>query len=184
MLVIINGVPSAGKTSAAKEFIRIFDEKLFLYESYDNALLMLPPRHFSINPNDGFYIKNYEKGGHQIVKGELGERFLWQSINAVGGWLKDGWNVVFDVVEQDREKLLFMKKNFAAFAPVVSFYFYAKPEVIKKRQQGRDDRPADSTLFFTEEMKGVEDLHDFKLDVSEMSPSNIANFMRNRVLGG
>jgi len=181
MLIIINGAPSAGKTSAAKEFIRIFDKKLFLYASYDDLLLMLPRRYFSTYPNDGFYVKNYDKGGHQIIKGDLGEKFLMQSIKMIGSWLESGWNVVFDIVEQDEEKLLYMKNSFLKFGPVKSFYLYAKPDVIKKRQDERNDRAFDSTLFFVEKTKAVEELHDFKLDTSEMNPANIAYFINNRL---
>ena len=58
MLIIVNGTPSSGKTSASREFIEIIDD-LFVYASYDNFKEMLPQKYSSINPSDGFYVKKY-----------------------------------------------------------------------------------------------------------------------------
>ena len=180
MLIIVNGTPSSGKTSASREFIEIIDD-LFVYASYDNFKEMLPQKYSSINPSDGFYVKKYSSGGHQIIIGKIGNKFLLQSIKAVESLLLDNWNVIFDIVESDQEILFHMLNKFKKICSVKSFYLYANHQEIKNRQNSRDDRDIDTTQYFIDKMKDIEKLHDFSLDTSKMNPSNIAYYIKNRI---
>mgnify|MGYP000451088703 CR=1 FL=1 len=180
MLIIINGCPSSGKTSASKEFIETSDD-LFLYQSYDSFMETLPSKYFSTSPNEGFYAKEYCAGGYQIIRGEIGNKIFLQSVGHIKSLLLEGFNVVFDIVESDKEILSNMIDDFSKICPIKSFYLYADNQVISNRQRSRSDREIDLTKFFIDQMKDIGQCHDFSVDTSKMDPLNISYFIKNRI---
>lgn len=172
MVIVLNGVGSAGKSSTAKA-LQAIARAPFLHVQMDAFLEMLPARMFG-HP-DGYIFETYDDGGYPSVaihSGPVLERVLKGMRRAVAAMAREGSSVVVDEVmfgggeaEDYREALRGVDLRFVGLT--------APLEVLEARERARGDRHIGLARWQFERVhQGM--AYDLTLDTSELTPCEAA----------
>jgi chloramphenicol 3-O phosphotransferase len=175
-IIILNGVGSVGKTSAARAFQRIAAET-FLYASMDTFIEMLPERMFG-HP-DGMIFEAGQENGRPSIAIKCGPaigRTLKGMRHAIAAMAEQGNNLIVDDVmigegEAQEYQLLLSKfdlRMVGLFAPL---------DVLEAREHARGDREIGLARWqFDLVHRGV--TYDLELDAASSTPMQIAERIR------
>jgi chloramphenicol 3-O phosphotransferase len=139
MIIVLNGIGSAGKTSAAKELQKI--TKLpFLHVQGDSFLEMLPPRLFG-HP-DGIIFKQSGEGDQASIEIQMGEamtRLLSGFRHSVAALATYGNHlIVDDVMLETADQELYIEALSQFDLRFVALH--APLEILEQRERDRKDR--------------------------------------------
>jgi chloramphenicol 3-O phosphotransferase len=172
MIIVLNGIGSAGKTSAAKELQKI--TKLpFLHVQGDSFLEMLPPRLFG-HP-DGIIFKQSGEGDQASIEIQMGDvvtRLLSGFRQSVAALAAQGNNLIVDdvMLEAADQALYFeaLKQFDLRFVGL-----YAPLEILKQRERDRKDRLIGLAKWQYERVHmGIR--YDLEIDTERAAPAEIA----------
>jgi len=176
LVIVLNGVGSVGKTSAAKALQEAVEQPL-LHVSMDAFLEMLPRRMFG-HP-DGFVFEAADDGGSPTViihGGPVLARLMNGMRHAIAAMADQGNSMVVDDVmlgegEVDEYRRLlnrFDLRLVGLFAPL---------DVLERRERERGDRMAGLARWqFDRVHRGV--TYDLEIDTAEMTPEAVAQTIR------
>jgi len=175
-IIILNGVGSVGKTSAARAFQAIAG-KAFLYVSMDAFIEMLPERMFG-HPDGMIFEVEQDDGRPSIVIkcGPTIVRTLKGMRHAVAAMAEQGNNLIVDDVmigegeAQEYQLLLsrFDLRLVGLFAPL---------DVLEARERARGDREIGLARWqYNRVHRGV--AYDLELDTANSTPAQIAERIR------
>ena len=171
-IIVLNGVGSAGKTSAAKELQKI--TKLpFLHVQGDSFLEMLPPRLFG-HP-DGIIFKQSGEGAEASIEIQMGEAMtrllsgFRQSVAALA--VQDNNLIVDDVMLEASDQALYfeaLKRFDLRFVAL-----HAPLEILEQRERDRQDRLIGLARWqFGRVHVGIK--YDLEIDTVNLTSSEIA----------
>lgn len=171
-VIILNGVGSAGKTSAAKAFQRIAAEP-YLHVSGDVFLDMIAPQLWG--DERGIVFRQLEVAGSPSIEIEMGielERLMEGMRACVAALAKAGNNCVVDDVMLSATD----QQSYRSACHSVSIYFvaiHAPLDILEKRERKRGDRLIGLSRWqFPRVHQGVE--YDFEIDTTSKGPEDVA----------
>ncbi|MBU0557541.1 MAG: AAA family ATPase [Alphaproteobacteria bacterium] len=171
-VIVLNGVGSAGKTSAAKAFQRCAAEP-WLHVSGDVFLNMIAPKMWG-DPR-GIIIRQFEEEGVPSVEIEMGvelQRLMEGMRASVAALAKAGNNCVVDDVMLSAAD----QESYRAFAADLTIQFvaiHAPLEVLEERERDRGDRLIGLSRWqFPRVHNGIQ--YDFEIDTSDTDPKAVA----------
>jgi len=178
-IIVLNGTSSTGKTPIARHLQLLLGSK-YLYISLEHFLDMLSKEVCNLNSstysflenNEGIYASKREDGTLDVEMGPLGKKILHDMHDAVEGFLQNGWNVIFTVIEPLQEDVLEMKKKFKIYKPLF-VYLYADKNVLSQREAVRGDRLSGYALNLLEKYTS-QDLHDLQIDIGKLTQEQVA----------
>jgi chloramphenicol 3-O phosphotransferase len=177
VVIVLNGVGSAGKSSTAKALQRIAREPL-LHVSMDAFLEMLPARMFG-HPDGYIFETTTDDDGKPTVvihSGPVLARLMSGMRAAVSAMAEQGNNIVVDDVmfggdEAEHYRSLLGKFDFhlvGLFAPL---------EVLEQREKARGDRDLGLARWQYDRVhQGV--CYDLEIDTSRLTPAEAAETIR------
>lgn len=181
-IVILNGVPRAGKSSIAAAIQERFDG-LWMNLGVDVARLMTPPR---CQPGVGLRPGEPDHAAAPFVP--VLYAALYESIAAHS---RLGLNVVVDVGHHDAEVLSDCARRLAGL-PVLLVGVHCPIEAIMERRRdaatayatGSEDDPVPAPVRAWQRETHIPGIYDLELDTSVLSPEECADAIRRRLAGG
>ena len=171
-IIVLNGVGSAGKTSAAKAFQNLATDP-FLHISGDAFLDMIAPRMWG--DAKGIVFRRFEQDGQPSVKIEMGRelRRLMEGMRAsVAALARAGNNCVVDDVMLSPSD----QRSYVKACNGLSLHFvavHAPLTVLEERERNRGDRLIGLSRWqFARVHKGID--YNFEIDTAISSPKEIA----------
>lgn len=171
-VIVLNGVGSAGKTSAAKAFQRIAVDP-FLHVSGDVFLDMIAPQMWG--DKRGIVFRQLEEGGPPSIDIDIGieiERLMEGMRASVAALAKAGNNCVVDDVmlsATDQQSYLRACHN----VPIYFVAIHAPLEILEERERNRGDRLIGLSRWqFPRVHQGIE--YDFEIDTANKGPQDVA----------
>ena len=171
-IIVLNGVGSAGKSSAAKELQKI--TKLpFLHVQGDGFLEMLPSRLFD-HP-DGIIFKQTETESVASIEIQMGDamtRLLSGFRHSVAALATQGNNLIVDDVMLEAKDQALYSQALSAFD--LSFIaLHAPLEILEQRERDRKDRLIGLARWQHERVHvGIR--YDLEIDTEHFTPAEIA----------
>ncbi len=171
-IIVLNGIGSAGKTSASKELQKI--TKLpFLHVQGDSFLEMLPPRLFD-HPDGIIFKQSGEdaKASIEIQMGDAMTRLLSGFRHSVAALAAQGNNLIVDdvMLEAADQALYFdaLKQFDVSFVAL-----HAPLEILERRERGRKDRLIGLARWQHERVHvGIK--YDLEIDTEHATSADIA----------
>lgn len=167
-IIVINGVSSVGKTSAAKA-IQDRAKRAFLHVQMDDFLKMLPRRAFE--SREGLVFERIDSQTIDVQFGDLVERALAGMRSAVASMAECGNNIVVDDVffaDEDADYRRLLKRYdchlVGLFAPL---------ELVQTRERMRGDRDIGLAKGQFERVHKNR-IYDLEIDTSQKSPDQVA----------
>jgi chloramphenicol 3-O phosphotransferase len=171
-LIILNGIGSAGKTSAAKAFQRCAAEP-WLHVSGDVFLDMIAPQLWG--DSSGIIFRQFEVEGVPSVEIEMGAEFhrLMLGMRAsVAALARAGNNCIVDDVMLSVAD----QRDYQLFAEGLNMQFvaiHATLPVLEERERNRGDRLIGLSRWqFPRVHKGIQ--YDFEIDTTNVRPKDVA----------
>lgn len=171
-VIVLNGVGSAGKSSAAKAFQRIAADP-FLHVSGDVFLDMIAPQMWG--DERGIVFRQLQEGGPPSIEIEMGievERLMKGMRASVAALAKAGNNCVIDDVmlsATDQQSYLDACHN----VPIYFVAIHAPLEIVEERERNRGDRLIGLSRWqFPRVHQGIE--YDFEIDTANKGPQDVA----------
>lgn len=171
-VIVLNGVGSSGKTSAAKAFQRIAADP-FLHVSGDAFLDMIAPQMWG--DDQGIVFRQLQEGGPPSIEIEMGielERLMEGMRASVAALAKAGNNCVVDDVMlsvTDQQSYLDACHN----VPIYFVAIHAPLDILEERERKRGDRLIGLSRWqFPRVHKGIE--YDFEIDTTNKRPDDVA----------
>ncbi|ADI37465.1 putative Chloramphenicol 3-O phosphotransferase [Waddlia chondrophila 2032/99] len=184
-IIILDGSPSVGKSTIAKEIQEIAEEPYY-YLPIDEFVNKLPSRwiHFTDDLTDiegiGFHPTTDSEGNAEIKfkAGPLGEKLIRGYINAVKGFSKAGNHVVADAIITDLKWLDWLTKQLSQY-PVVFIGLHAPLKVLEQREKERFELQGTARGRY-QEVYGMKKPYDLEIDTSLISPKEAAVKILNK----
>ncbi len=171
-VIVLNGVGSAGKTSAAKAFQRIAVDP-FLHVSGDAFLEMIAPQMWG--NERGIVFRQLEDGRRPSIEIDVGieiERLMEGMRASVAALAKAGNNCVVDDVMLSATD----QQSYLGACHDVPIYFvaiHAPLDILEKRERNRGDRLIGLSRWqFPRVHKGIG--YDFEIDTTNKGPEDVA----------
>jgi chloramphenicol 3-O phosphotransferase len=171
-LIILNGVGSAGKTSAAKAFQRCAAEP-WLHVSGDVFLDMIAPQLWG-DPR-GIVFRQFENEGVPSVEIEMGaelQRLMLGMRASVAALARAGNNCIVDDVMLSVTD----QRDYRVFAEGLTMQFvaiHATLPILEERERKRGDRLIGlSSWQFPRVHQGIQ--YDFEVDTTDIGPMDVA----------
>ena len=178
-IIILDGSPSVGKTTIAKQIQEIAEEP-FYYFPIDDFMKKLPSRwirftdDLSTVDGIGFQLTTDQNGKAEIKfkAGLYGEKLIQGYINAIKGFSEAGNNVIADAIITDPKWLQWMTNTFSSF-PTHFIGLTAPLEVLESREKRRFE-PQGTTRGRYKEVYEIEKAYDLMIDTSKVKPEQAA----------
>lgn len=171
-VIVLNGIGSAGKTSAAKAFQRIATEP-YLHVSGDVFLDMIAPQMWG--DERGIIFRQIEDDGPPSIEIEMGielERLMEGMRASVAALAKVGNNCVVDDVmlsAVDQQSYL----NACHGVPINFVAIHAPLHILEERERTRGDRLIGLSRWqFSRVHQGIK--YDFEIDTTNKEPEDVA----------
>ncbi len=171
-IIVLNGIGSAGKTSAARELQKI--TKLpFLHVQGDSFLEMLPPRLFG-HP-DGIIFKQSREDANASIEIQMGDavaRLLSGFRHSVAALAAQGNSLIVDdvMLEAADQELYYQALSQFDLRFVA---LHASLEVLEQRERDRKDRLIGLARWHFDRVHlGIR--YDLEIDTANMTSSEIA----------
>ncbi len=175
-IVLLNGVSSVGKGSAARALQRIA-ERPMLHVQMDAFLEMMPPGSFG-DP-EGYTFDTRLEGGKPVTAITSGPilRTAMRSMRAAVAAMADaGADLVVDEVIWDPADLADYRRRLAAHA-FHAVGLFAPLEVVERREKARGDRTLGLARWQFEKVHAGM-AYDLELDTSVASPEALAGLIK------
>jgi chloramphenicol 3-O phosphotransferase len=177
VVIVLNGVGSAGKSSTAKALQHIAREPL-LHVSMDAFLEMLPARMFG-HPDGYIFETTIDDEGKPTVvihSGPVLARLMSGMRAAVAAMAEQGNNIVVDDVMFGGDEAEEYRRLLAAF-DVHLVGLFAPLEVLEQREIARGDRDLGLARWQYDRVhQGVR--YDLEIDTSRLTPAEAAETIR------
>lgn len=165
MVIFLNGVSSSGKTSIAKELLKLLNEK-YLYLGLDEYLRSVLPLNLDLDSDEG--VKAYDQAAsafNQALKSysESYEFIIVDHVLEVRSWIKEVSTSLKNA------KVLFVKVT----APM---------EIIEERERSRPDRMPGSASLQANAVNSYR--YDLIINTAELSPVEAASRIISNLKAG
>lgn len=178
-IIILDGCPSAGKTTIAKKIQEQSDEP-YLYAGIDVFVHMIPAQWITFSQEltkaAGFeFVLGTDEQGRPSIKlglGEWGEKLILGYVNAIRGLAEAGNNVIADGVITKAKWLEYISLSLKDFDTCFVGLF-APLEVLEERERYRLE-PAGQARGRFQEVYSLEKSYDLIIDTSKISPDKAA----------
>lgn len=171
-IIILNGIGSVGKTSAAKELQKI-TQALFLHVQGDGFLEMLPPRLYG--HKDGIIIKQSNedaKASMEIQMGSAVASLLIGFRHSVAALASHGNHLIVDDVMLEAADQKLYVETLSQF-DVRFVGLHAPLEILEQREQNRKNRLIGLARWqHTRVHLGIK--YDLEIDTADMASAEIA----------
>lgn len=171
-IIVLNGVGSAGKTSAAKAFQKIAADP-FLHVSGDVFLDMIPPRLWG-DPS-GIVFRQFEEDGRASIEIEMGfalDRLMQGMRASVAALARAGNNCIVDDVMLSPAD----QQSYFEACRGLSLHFvavHAPLAILEQRERDRGDRLIGLSRWqFPRVHKRI--AYDFEIDTADRTPKAVA----------
>lgn len=171
-VIVLNGVGSAGKTSAARAFQRIAVDP-FLHVSGDAFLEMIAPQMWG--DERGIVFRRLEEDGPTSIEIEMGielKRLMEGMRASVAALAKAGNNCLVDDVmlsATDQQSYLDTCRNI----PIDFVAIHAPLDILEERERKRGDRLIGLSRWqFPRVHQGIK--YDFEIDTANKGPEEVA----------
>jgi chloramphenicol 3-O phosphotransferase len=171
-IIILNGIGSAGKTSAANELQKITKQP-FLHVQGDSFLEMLPPRLFG--HTDGIIFKQIKGDGQASIEIQMGEamtRLLSGFRHSVAALAANGNDLIVDDVMLEAAD----QELYVAALSQYELHFvalHAPLEILEQRERDRKGRLIGLARWqFDRVHMGIK--YDLEIDTANMTSAEIA----------
>jgi chloramphenicol 3-O phosphotransferase len=171
-VVVLNGVGSVGKSSAAKALQHVARDP-FLHVSMDGFLEMLPPRMFG-HPDGYIFETKYEAGKPIVVihSGHVMAQLISGMRHAIKAMVEQGNNVVVDDVMMSRREADEYRRLLSPF-DVRLVGLFAPLAVLERREEERGDRVLGLARWQYDRVhRGV--TYDLEIDTTAATPTEVA----------
>lgn len=186
MIILLNGVSSAGKSSIAKALQSIWPTPL-LELGIDRFIAMMPKKYIGLGPDaqQGFqYVPDRDESGPivHVRSGWLGHKLLISIPSIIHSLTQHGYDLVVDEVLEGDERL----RDYVQLLSNHRVYFIAivcNLDVLEERERTRQNRPVGMARPQSKLVHGPTRLYDLEIDTTNTSPDisalHIVDFIKN-----
>lgn len=173
MIILLNGVSSAGKSSIAKSLQNIWPSPL-LELGIDRFIAMLPRKYIGFGDlaREGFgYITDHDEKGPVVYvrPGWVGQKLYDTMPGAIRALSDQGYDLVVDEVFEGDSRL----RQYVHLLCDVNVYFvavYCDLDVIEYREHARQNRPVGMSRPQYKCVHGPTRVYDFDVDTTSVTP--------------
>ncbi len=177
MIILLNGVSSAGKSSIAKALQGIWPTPL-LELGIDRFISMMPRKYIGLGPEaqQGFqYVSDRDELGPivHVKSGWLGHKLLLSIPSIIYSLTQHGYDLVVDEVIEGDERLW----NYVQLLNNHRVYFIAvvcNIDTLEERERARQNRPVGMARPQSKIVHGPTRVYDFEIDTTFVSPDTSA----------